>query len=100
MIQHLKIKNFGPIKDEVELSFEAMLSEEMSDDIYSVIMPDGCKLLKLAYIYGANASGKTTVLKAIEFLRKLLLNPLLEKSEKLDSSPFYFAKTRKHQGPP
>ncbi|SEB08703.1 AAA family ATPase [Pedobacter hartonius] len=90
MIQYLKIKNFGPIKDEVELSFEAILNEEMSDDIYSVIMPDGCKLLKLAYIYGANASGKTTILKAIEFLRKLLLNPLLEKSEKLDFEPFLF----------
>lgn len=90
MIQYLKITNFGPIRDQVELSFEALLNEEMSDDIYSAIMPDGCKLLKLAYIYGANASGKTTILKAFEFLRKLLLNPLLEKSEKLDFEPFLF----------
>ncbi|MFI5137440.1 MAG: ATP/GTP-binding protein [Sphingobacteriales bacterium] len=92
MIQYIKIKNFGPIKDEVELSFEAVLAEEMSDDIYVAVMPDGCKLLKLAYIYGANASGKTTILKVFEFLRKLLLRPLQDKSATLDYEPFLFCK--------
>jgi AAA15 family ATPase/GTPase len=90
MIQYIKIKNFGPIKDEVELSFEANLADDMADDIYLTTMPDGCKLLKLVYIYGANASGKTTVLKVFEFLRKLLLRPLLDKSAKLDYEPFLF----------
>jgi AAA15 family ATPase/GTPase len=92
MIQYIKIKNFGPIKDEVELSFEASLAEEMSDDIYVVTMPDGCKLLKLAYIYGANASGKTTILKVFEFLRRLLLQPFQDKSATLDYEPFLFCK--------
>jgi len=92
MVQYIKIKNFGPIKEEVELSFEAVLAEELSDDIYVVVMPDGCKLLKLAYIYGANASGKTTILKVFEFLRKLLLRPLQDKSATLDYEPFLFCK--------
>lgn len=92
MIQYIKIKNFGPINEEIELSFEAALSDEMSDDIYVAGMPDGVKLLKLAYIYGANASGKTTVLKVFEFLRRLLLRPLQDKSAVLDYEPFLFCK--------
>jgi AAA15 family ATPase/GTPase len=65
MIHYIKIGNFGPIRDEVELNFEAVDSE--GSYAYEVEMPDKRKLLKLAYIYGANASGKTTVLQAIEF---------------------------------
>lgn len=87
MIHYLKIRNFGPIKDEVEMNFEV---SEPVDDAYEVEMPDGRRLLKLAYIYGANASGKTTILKAFEFLRKLLLKPLTEKTIGLDFEPFLF----------
>lgn len=88
MIHFLKIKNFGAIQDEVEMNFE--VAEETDEDAYEVKMPDNKRLLKLAYIYGANASGKTTVLKAFEFLRKLLLNPLSNKSNELDFEPFLF----------
>src|ERR1700733_1677644 len=88
MIHYLKIENFGPIKDEVEMNFEA--AEQMEIDAYEIKMPDGKKLLKLAYIYGANASGKTTILKAFEFLRKLLLKPIGDKATLLDFEPFLF----------
>ncbi|KAA2238617.1 ATP-binding protein [Chitinophaga agrisoli] len=88
MIHYVKITNFGPVKDEVEINFE--VAEQVDEDAYEVTMPDGRKLLKLAYIYGANASGKTTVLKAFEFLRKLLLQPIVSKSATLDFEPFLF----------
>ncbi len=88
MVHYIKIANFGPVKDEIEMNFE--VAEQMDEDAYEVTMPDGRKLLKLAYIYGANASGKTTVLKAFEFLRKLLLQPIINKSATLDFEPFLF----------
>ncbi|GAA0544643.1 AAA family ATPase [Chitinophaga japonensis] len=88
MIHYLKIENFGPIKDEVEINFE--VADHIEEDAYVVNMPDGKKLLKLSYIYGANASGKTTVLKAFEFLRKLLLKPIGDKAVELDFEPFLF----------
>ena len=91
MIHYLKIENFGLIKNEVEMTFEA--AEQMEIDAYEIKMPDGKKLLKLAYIYGANASGKTTVLKAFEFLRKLLLKPIGDKATLLDFEPFLFRDT-------
>ena len=88
MVHYLKIENFGPVKKEVEINFE--VAEQVEEDAYEVKMPDGKRLLKLAYIYGANASGKTTILNAFEFLRGLLLNPIRDKSRELDFEPFLF----------
>lgn len=88
MIYYLKIRNFGPVKDEAEINFE--VAENMDEDAYEIVMPDGRRLLKLAYIYGANASGKTTILKAIEFLRRLLLEPTDNKAGELRFDPFLF----------
>lgn len=86
MIHYLKIKNFGPVRDEVEFNLEA--ADHITDDPYEVTMSDGKRLLKLAYIYGANASGKTTILRAFEFLRKILLKPIINKTIELDFEPF------------
>lgn len=88
MIHYIKIGNFGPIRDEAELNFEAIDNE--GNSIYEIEMPDKRKLLKLAYIYGANASGKTTVLRAIDFLYMLWLKPANNKDEVLRFSPFLF----------
>lgn len=46
-------------------------------------------------IYGANASGKSTVLEALDFLRSLVLNPLERKNEKLPYNPFLFVPDEK-----
>lgn len=66
MIQELKIKNFKSFRDEVELSFEPS-----GDDKYNsvVTMPDRVQLLRFAVVLGANASGKSNLLDAVEFLR-------------------------------
>ncbi|MCA6439295.1 MAG: ATP-binding protein [Chitinophagaceae bacterium] len=88
MIHYLQIDNFGPLREMAEINFEAVDIKERED--YVAVMPDGKKLLKLAYIYGANASGKTTVLKAFEFLRKLLLEPMDTKGSLLNFEPFLF----------
>ena len=66
MLQELRIKNFKSFRDEVEMSFEPS-----GDDQYNstVTMPDGVKLLRFAVVLGANASGKSNLLDAVEFLR-------------------------------
>jgi len=52
-------------------------------------------LLKVALIYGANASGKTTVLKALDFLNALSAGPKDKKNDEFDFEPFLFdAETR------
>ncbi|MCD8385350.1 MAG: ATP-binding protein [Bacteroidales bacterium] len=67
MIQEITLKNFKSFRDEVTLSFEAT-----GDDRYNsqIEMPDGVKLLRFAVVLGANASGKSNLLEALEFLRR------------------------------
>ena len=88
MIVNFSIQNFGSIKDKQTLSFEADASKHLEDTY--VVHTAGKRLLKLALIYGANASGKTTVLKALHFLGELVLNPKNKKIEELEFEPFLF----------
>ena len=89
MIINFSVQNFGSIKDKQTLSFEADKSTHLENH-YIISATGGLRLLKLALIYGANASGKTTILKAMEFLRDLVLEPADKKTDSLDFSPFLF----------
>lgn len=88
MIINFNVKNFGSIKEKQTLSFEADKSDHLEN--YYIINVEGFRLLKMALIYGANASGKTTVLKALDFLRELVLNPKDKKTDELNFNPFLF----------
>lgn len=86
MIHYLKIKNYLSIKDEATLSFEAT-SEKECRDLY-VKEQCGINLLRLGAIYGANASGKTNILKAINFLRSFVLQKPIDKNLGTKVIPF------------
>ena len=88
MIINFSLQNFGSVKDKQTLTFEADKSEHLEDSY--IIHSGGFRLLKLALIYGANASGKTTILKGLEFLRDLVLEPEEKKTDDLDFNPFLF----------
>lgn len=89
MIVNFSVQNFRSIKDKITLSFEATKSNDLED--YYIIEPkEGVRLLKLGMIYGANASGKTNILMALEFLRDLILEPTNIKTDTLDVIPFLF----------
>lgn len=88
MILNFNVQNFGPIKEEQTLSFEADNSTHLEDAYVANI--GGQRILKLALIYGANPSGKTTILKALDFLRQIVLEPEDKKTTELDFSPFLF----------
>ena len=88
MIVNFSIQNFGSIKSKQTLSFEADASKHLEDTY--VVHTAGKRLLKLALIYGANASGKTTILRALDFLRDLVVNPKEKKTDILDFSPYLF----------
>ena len=96
MIINFSIQNFGSVKDKQIISFEADKSTHLED--YFVIQTiGGLRLLKLGLIYGANASGKTTVLKALEFLRNFVLEPEEKKTKSLDFNPFMFDSITPHE---
>lgn len=88
MIIDFSVQNFASIKNKQTLSFEADKSTHL-EDAY-VINCGQQRILKLALIYGANASGKTTILKALHFLRNLILKPEVKKTTDLKFNPFLF----------
>jgi AAA15 family ATPase/GTPase len=89
MIINFSVQNFGSIKDRQTLSFEADKSTHLEN--YYVFQPiEGLRLLKLGLIYGANASGKTTILKALDFLRNIVINPKDQKNSAFKFKPFLF----------
>lgn len=45
-------------------------------------------MLKLGMIYGANASGKTTVLRSLSFLRRIVTRPFNKKDDTFHFEPF------------
>lgn len=76
MILEIRLTNFFSIRDEVVLDMKAanLKSENakaLSDNIFSF---NDTEILKTAAIYGANASGKTNIIKAIRFCCAMILN--------------------------
>lgn len=88
MIINFSVQNFSSIKDKQTLCFEADNSTHLEKH-YIIHTESGKRLLKLGLIYGANASGKTNILKALDFLRNLVLKPVDKKTTPLNLEPFF-----------
>ncbi len=89
MLEEIIIKNLLSFKNEVCLSFEAT-NETMAEEQFVVTMPDGKRILRFALIYGANASGKTNVLTALQGLRTFCLNEPKNIDQTTGVVPFRF----------
>ena len=72
MIAEFSIENFFSVKSVQKISFEPSSDTFMSDE-YLYEVKEGIRLLKIGIIYGANASGKTNILNAVDFFRMLVL---------------------------
>lgn len=70
MLITFKYKNFKSFKNENILDMEATALKEHE---YNVVKMKNVNLLTIAAIYGANASGKSNVLQAFEYMKKMIL---------------------------
>ena len=70
MLIRFSFKNFKSFKDENVLDMEATSLKEHE---YNVVRTKPIHLLKVAAIYGANASGKTNVLQAFDYMKERIL---------------------------
>lgn len=87
MILELKIKNFLSFKDEVTFSFEATKDKSFED--YQVVeVAPNTRILRLAIVYGANASGKSNLLNVFDFLRSFWFEIPEDKDESTGVIPF------------
>lgn len=69
MIYRIILQNFRSFKDRVELS---LIPD--ADSIHVAYNDTKYPTLRCAAIYGANASGKSNIIKAIDFLRDVILD--------------------------
>ena len=75
MLLEFSVKNFLSIKDEVIFSLHA--SDEIKEHEKRNLIPVVDQhILKTAVIYGANASGKSNLIKAMGFMRGVIANSL------------------------
>ncbi len=87
MLIRFSFKNFKSFKDENVLDMEATSLKEHE---YNVVKTDNVNLLKVAAIYGANASGKTNVLQAFDYMKKrILVSDDSKKNSPIDEDNVY-----------
>ena len=81
MIIDFTVSNFRSIKETQTISFEATDDNHLED--YYVVEKGDYRLLKMATIIGANASGKSNMLQAYMFFLRLMRVPCENKTDKI-----------------
>lgn len=93
MLLEMRFSNFFSIKDEVCIDFKAgnintAGAKELTDNIFSF---NDETLLKVQGLFGPNASGKSSIIKAAQFCRKLILESAqYNEGAVFDYQPFKF----------
>ena len=87
MIEEIRIKNYLSFRDEVVLNFEATKDTTFEESQVVQITPK-VRLLRFALIFGANASGKSNLLSALEFLRSFWFAKKQDLDEETGAIPF------------
>lgn len=87
MLIRFSFKNFKSFKNENCLDMEATSLKEHE---YNVTKLDSGEYLKVSAIYGANASGKTNVLQAFDYMKKrILVSDDSKKNSPIDEENVY-----------
>ena len=86
MIIDFTVSNFRSIKEPQTISFEATDDKHLED--YYVVEKGGYRLLKMATIIGANASGKSNILLAFMQFILLMRLPCENKTDKIIYNKF------------
>ncbi len=87
MLIRFSFKNFKSFKDENCLDMEATSLKEHE---YNVAKIDNGEYLKVSAIYGANASGKTNVLQAFDYMKnRILISDDSKKNSPIDEENIY-----------
>jgi AAA15 family ATPase/GTPase len=86
MLIEFTVGNFLSFNQKRTLSFEAKGISELKDN---VVKCSNFKLLRSAVVYGANSSGKSNLLKALDKMRDTIISSVkLNDTDELDYSPF------------
>ncbi|PSM56676.1 ATP-binding protein [Clostridium diolis] len=81
MLIQFNFKNFKSFRDDTSLD---MTATSITEHPYNLINSGDEKYIKVAAIYGANASGKSSVLEAFKFMRRWIMYSFKESAENED----------------
>ncbi len=93
MVLEIKLSNFYSIKEEVTLDFRAasIQTQKAQKIKHNTFAFNRVKLLKTIAIYGANASGKSNIIKAIRFCHSMVIESHLHNENTVyNFQPFKF----------
>lgn len=90
MLLNFTVENFRIFRDRATLSMEATSDKSHTDELLESPAVHS-KILRTAVIYGANASGKTKFLEAVQLMRNfVLLSVTHMPNSRLNHTPFLF----------
>ena len=95
MLIQFSFKNYKSFREEVTLDLSAAKMTEFSERVVSI---GSEKILPVAAIYGANASGKSNIYNAFEYMSEYVVDSFKygdedEKFEEFRPTPFLFDST-------
>jgi AAA15 family ATPase/GTPase len=89
MLVEFRLRNFRSFRDEEVISFVASTDKIAQENIVELEDSIDVRLLRSLVVYGANASGKTTLLDALAFVQDFVRNSAKkDPDEQIDVQPF------------
>lgn len=88
MIHQFKVRNFLSIREDQILDFTASSSDKTYEE-YTVVPIHNYRISKLGVIYGSNASGKSNILLALDWLLGFIIEEKNNKEDEIEGlTPF------------
>ena len=95
MLIEFHFKNFKSFRDEAVLNFFASSDKKLLENLLECPDENSTKLLSTSAVYGANASGKSTVFQAFEFARDFIISSAKNNPDApIKVSPFLFDESK------
>lgn len=94
MIQEFNVQNFYSIRERQSINF-VPTNDDSKREQYVHKVAEGVELLKIGIVYGSNASGKTTLLRALSFFRSVMIDKPESKNDGMGYFPFLLDKHSK-----
>jgi hypothetical protein len=92
MLIEFKFKNFRSFRDETTISFVGSSDKSLENNFTTIPSFNNRKILNSTVIYGPNASGKTSFIKAIQFVDNFVNNSSENKpGAEIDFQQFLFS---------
>lgn len=89
MLLQFTVKNYKVFGDEVKLNMIANADDTREDDNIILLPKFNLRILKSAVIYGANASGKSKLVEAMQFMRDFIwFSAETQSNRKINTVPF------------